>query len=268
MLAKIFICHHEDKHNTYLSAHLSREEAEAEARFYVEVEAAKVGIPIADLPADVWEAWDDVSGGDGYLEIDEGEIDLGDAYVTAARHGERVAELLEANNRYLERARAAERTLAAVVGLLESEIDEACRGIENMEAIHDKNGDFEAATIAECCEDRRKILVGILEAARSHEAPAAAPGLALDAARWRALFAGDRIRVMGWAGFDGDKPKPEGCHMGIELWDRHPSADPSSPYHGNNGTEREFAAKLLTAYADTVIAAKIEPKAEGVVNGD
>jgi hypothetical protein len=91
---------------------------------------------------------------------------------------------------------------------------------------------------------------------------------ALDAARWRALFAGGRIRIMGWAGFDGEKPLPVGCHLGVELWDRHPSADPSSSYHGNNGTEREFAAKLLTSYADSVIATKAGAKAEDGTNGD
>jgi hypothetical protein len=247
MLAKIFICHHEDKHNTYLSAHLSREDAEAQAWFYVTAEAEIRGIPSADLPADLWEAWDDVSGGDGFLGIEETSLDLGDAYVTAARHGERVAELLEANNRYLERARAAERALGTALGLITK------HGLA-VKLAESEPVDF--ARLESC------------RAVASGQEAFVTAGLALDAARWRALFAGDRIRVMGWAGFDGDKPKPEGCHMGIELWDRHPSADPSSPYHGNNGTEREFAAKLLTAYADTVIAAKIEPKAEGVVNGD
>jgi hypothetical protein len=54
----------------------------------------------------------------------------------------------------------------------------------------------------------------------------------------------------------------------VELWDRHPSADPSSSYHGNNGTEREFAAKLLTSYADSVIATKAGAKAEDGTNGN
>lgn len=38
----------------------------------------------------------------------------GYAFVPAAEHERRVAELLEANNRYLERAREAERTLAVL----------------------------------------------------------------------------------------------------------------------------------------------------------
>ena len=78
-----------------------------------------------------------------------------------------------------------------------------------------------------------------------------ANGLYEDAARWRALMASDRIRMMGAAGF---KFAPDGSivaedrgelHIGMEFWNKHPAKDdPRYP--------QEQCRRVLEAYVDHI----------------
>jgi len=67
---------------------------------------------------------------------------------------------------------------------------------------------------------------------------------ALDAARWRALMASQRITAMGWAGFDA---KPDGGyrHLTLNFWTHNEGGD-TPDTHGR---------EMLTKYVDTIIAA-------------
>jgi hypothetical protein len=75
---KVWICHHEDKHDTFLSVHADRAGAVAQAREYVEIEADMRKVEPGDMEDedDVFAAWDDVAGGTGFLGIEETELDL------------------------------------------------------------------------------------------------------------------------------------------------------------------------------------------------
>jgi hypothetical protein len=58
---------------------------------------------------------------------------------------------------------------------------------------------------------------------------------AVDAARWRALMASERIRIMGSAGFkldggDALVPARDDLHIGVELWSKHKAAHPSADF--------------------------------------
>lgn len=57
-----------------------------------------------------------------------------------------------------------------------------------------------------------------------------------DAAKWRALMACQRVRVMGFTN--------DGNHIGVEFWHEHPAAHPSDEYPQDACRERfsEFAA--------------------------
>lgn len=85
-----------------------------------------------------------------------------------------------------------------------------------------------------------------------------------DAARWRALWSSDRIRMIGTAGFDhaddGSVTLCEGVghHMGLEVWDRHPAK--------NDGEGTRGRASLL-AYVDHR-AALSSPTQASVPHGD
>lgn len=67
---------------------------------------------------------------------------------------------------------------------------------------------------------------------------------AQDAARWRALLSSPRLRILGTAGFFEDSPgHADGYrHFGLEAWTMHDAVD------------NEHGAKILTEYADAMIA--------------
>lgn len=71
---------------------------------------------------------------------------------------------------------------------------------------------------------------------------------ARDAARWRALLGSQRIRMLGWTGFDQDgnvqpSTDPRGyMHFGVEFWSQHPTMEVAR------------ARTILTSYADALIA--------------
>lgn len=71
--------------------------------------------------------------------------------------------------------------------------------------------------------------------------------IARDAARWRALWSSDRIRMMGCAGFDfaddgSVTPRAEGGqHLGVEVWNKHPAQGDGEDSRGR---------KVLLAYVD------------------
>jgi hypothetical protein len=63
------------------------------------------------------------------------------------------------------------------------------------------------------------------------------------AARWNALLASDRIRVLGTAGFgEHTTADPDYRHFGMEVWSIHPCKD------------SEYGREVLTKYADSVIS--------------
>jgi hypothetical protein len=72
----------------------------------------------------------------------------------------------------------------------------------------------------------------------------------LEAARWQALLSSGRIRILGSAGFTGET---DYRHVGMEIWTR---------YTAPQGREiemkisNEAARKILTEYADAIIAAQ------------
>ena len=77
---------------------------------------------------------------------------------------------------------------------------------------------------------------------------------ARDAARWRALLASGRLRLLGSAGFDnsslygikdGRQADPSGYrHFGMEFWTIH--------FH-DSSADNATGQAVLTAYADAMI---------------
>lgn len=63
-----------------------------------------------------------------------------------------------------------------------------------------------------------------------------------DAARWRALLASQRIRVLGYA-----QKGTAHMHLGLEVWVTHP---------GDFAGANRSGAEVLTAYADAAVAAQ------------
>lgn len=98
--------------------------------------------------------------------------------------------------------------------------------------------------------DREVLLEGIAFLQASAFAPPPAPEPehggedARDAARWRALLACDRIRVLGWA----ERGTPH-MHLGLELWVTHP------PFTENVGGGE--GAQLLTDLADAALTREV-----------
>lgn len=64
----------------------------------------------------------------------------------------------------------------------------------------------------------------------------------LDAKRWNALVSSGRIRILGTGGL-GEKHQ----HFGMEIWDLYPAQ-----------MDNEYGKKVLTEYADTIIAREKE----------
>jgi hypothetical protein len=95
----VFICHHEDKHRTYLSVHPDKASAEEQAIDYVihEAEARGVDLGTIDQDADPIAAFQDVANGEGFLGIEETTLNLPPNYAAAP---DMLATLREALDAY------------------------------------------------------------------------------------------------------------------------------------------------------------------------
>jgi hypothetical protein len=95
----VFICHHEDKHRTYLSVHPDKASAEEQAIDYVihEAEARGVDLGTIDQDADPIAAFQDVTNGEGFLGIEETTLNLPPNYAAAP---DMLATLREALDAY------------------------------------------------------------------------------------------------------------------------------------------------------------------------
>lgn len=82
--------------------------------------------------------------------------------------------------------------------------------------------------------------------------------LRIDAERWRALTESARLRFMGSGGIDHKTLKMRrdvtSMHFGMEAWSKF-SLDPSSEIDRACIADSEYMRKLLTAYADEMLAA-------------